>query len=178
MTSCAEKPPPHAPTPLKYLHPLTRQHVKRPHLLVLRAMVGVSASPPPFQKALYFEEELSGRLMEADSKRKPIVRWLRIIGGFGAASVGPRRLDSARDSPAGHFVIPGLILLGEEFHWARRTLEWLQEISDRRRSKQISGFPFRVSKLRALDNIPCSELNEPKASVRRKPCAWMERPRL
>ena len=52
-------------------------------------------------------------------------RWLRIITGVGMLVVGLAGW-LLPIVPGWLFVIPGLMLLGREFHWARKTLEWLK----------------------------------------------------
>ena len=52
-------------------------------------------------------------------------RWLRIAGGLGMVLVG-LVLVVLPIVPGWWLVIPGLILLGREFHWARRLLAWVQ----------------------------------------------------
>ncbi len=59
-------------------------------------------------------------------KRKTILRIARIGGGSVLLAVGLLGWILPV-IPGWPFVIPGLILLGEEFHWARRTLEWLKK---------------------------------------------------
>ena len=54
-----------------------------------------------------------------------MLRWLRIGGGFVMLLVGILGW-LLPVVPGWPFVIPGLILLGREFHWARRTLAWLK----------------------------------------------------
>jgi len=49
-------------------------------------------------------------------------RWLRIVGGFLLVLVGLLGL-ALPILPGWIFVIPGLMLLAREFHWARRLLE-------------------------------------------------------
>lgn len=52
-------------------------------------------------------------------------RWLRMAGGVVLLVVG--LLGWALPIlPGWLFVIPGLMILGREFHWARKTLEWLK----------------------------------------------------
>ena len=52
-------------------------------------------------------------------------RWLRIGAGFSLVFVG--LLGWVLPIlPGWVFVIPGLMLLGKEFHWARRILQWLR----------------------------------------------------
>ena len=52
-------------------------------------------------------------------------RWLRIAGGIILLVLG--LLGWVLPIlPGWAFVIPGLMLLGREFHWARRTLHWLK----------------------------------------------------
>jgi uncharacterized protein YqgC (DUF456 family) len=60
-------------------------------------------------------------------KRKPILRIVRVAGGSALLIVGLAGWILPV-IPGWPFVIPGLILLGEEFHWARRTLEWLKKL--------------------------------------------------
>ena len=53
-------------------------------------------------------------------------RWLRIGIGFGLMLVGLLGWILPI-VPGWAFMIPGLMLLGREFHWARRTLQWLKD---------------------------------------------------
>ena len=55
-----------------------------------------------------------------------MLRLARIIGGSALLAVGIVGW-LLPIIPGWPFVIPGLILLGEEFHWARRTLAWLKK---------------------------------------------------
>ncbi|MBI3894821.1 MAG: PGPGW domain-containing protein [Acidobacteria bacterium] len=52
-------------------------------------------------------------------------RGLRVVGGMTMLIVGLAGWVLPI-IPGWLFVIPGLMLLGREFHWARRTLEWLK----------------------------------------------------
>lgn len=52
-------------------------------------------------------------------------RWLRIVGGVAMLVVGLAGWVLPI-VPGWLFVIPGLMLLGREFHWARKTLQWLK----------------------------------------------------
>jgi hypothetical protein len=54
------------------------------------------------------------------------LRLARIIGGFAMLFVGVLGLVLPV-MPGWIFVIPGLALLGREFHWARRLLEWIKK---------------------------------------------------
>lgn len=63
---------------------------------------------------------------EQRPKRTPVLRIARIFGGSALLAVGLIGWILPV-IPGWPFVIPGLILLGEEFHWARRTLAWLKK---------------------------------------------------
>ena len=52
-------------------------------------------------------------------------RWLRIVAGMSMLVVGLAGW-LLPIVPGWLFVIPGLMLLGREFHWARKTLAWLK----------------------------------------------------
>jgi uncharacterized membrane protein YbaN (DUF454 family) len=68
-------------------------------------------------------------------KRRTIVRVARIGGGLALLIVGLAGWILPV-IPGWPFVIPGLILLGEEFHWARRTLAWLKKFKPKKKKKQ------------------------------------------
>jgi uncharacterized membrane protein YbaN (DUF454 family) len=52
-------------------------------------------------------------------------RWLRIVAGMLMLAVGVAGW-ALPIIPGWAFVIPGLMLLSHEFHWARRLLNWLR----------------------------------------------------
>jgi uncharacterized membrane protein YbaN (DUF454 family) len=64
-------------------------------------------------------------------KGKPMLRVARIFGGSALLVVGLVGWILPV-IPGWPFVIPGLILLGEEFHWARRTLAWLKKLKPKK----------------------------------------------
>ena len=80
-----------------------------------------------------------GRILDANVRGKEpgklVVRVLRITAGFALLLVGIVGW-LLPVLPGWPFVIPGLILLGREFHWARRTLEWLQKFHPRKSSSE------------------------------------------
>ena len=65
-------------------------------------------------------------------KRTRAVRAARIAGGSLLLIVGLAGWILPV-IPGWPFVIPGLILLGEEFHWARRSLEWLKKVRPKKK---------------------------------------------
>ena len=83
-----------------------------------------SASFPAWKRAvlpviLYSAGKQSAR------KEDGLKRWLRIAGGLVMVLVG-LVLVVLPIVPGWWLVIPGLMLLGREFHWARRLLAWAQ----------------------------------------------------
>ena len=55
-----------------------------------------------------------------------MLRWLRVTGGFALLLVGLVGWVLPI-IPGWLLVIPGLIVLGREFLWARKTLDWLKK---------------------------------------------------
>jgi uncharacterized protein YqgC (DUF456 family) len=64
-------------------------------------------------------------------KGNALLRLARIVGGSALLIVGLIGW-LLPVIPGWLFVIPGLILLGEEFHWARRTLTWLKSFRSKK----------------------------------------------
>ena len=54
-----------------------------------------------------------------------MARWLRIIAGMGFLVLGLLGW-LLPIIPGWAFIIPGLMLLSREFHWAKRILQWLR----------------------------------------------------
>ncbi|MCZ6750946.1 MAG: hypothetical protein O7E51_03860 [Acidobacteria bacterium] len=54
-----------------------------------------------------------------------MVRWLRIVAGMGFLVLGLLGW-LLPIIPGWAFIIPGLMLLSREFHWAKRSLQWLK----------------------------------------------------
>jgi uncharacterized protein YqgC (DUF456 family) len=57
--------------------------------------------------------------------------WFRIVGGMALLLLGVVGWILPV-IPGWAFVIPGLMLLGREFHWARRALAWLKKYHPRK----------------------------------------------
>jgi len=63
-----------------------------------------------------------------------VLRGLRIVGGVALMACGAVLSVPLIPGPGFLFVLGGLALLGQEFHWARRVNLWL-----RRRGKRVLG---------------------------------------
>ena len=60
-----------------------------------------------------------------------MLRLLRVVAGFAMLLVGVAGLILPI-MPGWIFVIPGLIMLGREFRWARRMLDWAKKYDPRK----------------------------------------------
>ena len=54
-----------------------------------------------------------------------VVRWVRIIAGFGLIGLGIIGLFLPVLQGIA-FIVAGLLLLAREYHWARRLLDWVR----------------------------------------------------
>ena len=63
-----------------------------------------------------------------------VLRGLRIVGGVALMACGAVLSVPLIPGPGFLFVLGGLALLGQEFHWARRLNLWL-----RRRARRMLG---------------------------------------
>ena len=74
-------------------------------------------------------------MSESPPKKKPLVRAARIAGGSTLLTLGVIGWILPV-IPGWPLVIPGLVLLAEEFHWARLTLDRVKKLRPKKSEKK------------------------------------------